>query len=66
MIVAAATGAGRLAAALERASRASEIAGAIGDAPDEAVALAGALGPRAAASRWFAELRGCALVDHRR
>jgi tRNA nucleotidyltransferase (CCA-adding enzyme) len=61
VIVAAGTRAEALAGALARASRASDIAGAIGDAPDEAVALAGALGPRAAASRWFAELRGVRL-----
>src|SRR4051794_18386024 len=35
----------------------SGIAEAVGDAPPEAVALAGALGPRAAAVRWLADLR---------
>jgi tRNA nucleotidyltransferase (CCA-adding enzyme) len=61
VIVAAATRAGELAWGLERAARASEIAATLGGAPDEAVALAGALGPGAAASRWFAELRGVRL-----
>lgn len=42
---------------LAAASSASGIAAAVGGAPLEAVALAGALGPEAAARRWIDELR---------
>ena len=61
VIVAAATRAPAVAAALQRAASASEIAAAIGAAPEEAVALAGALGPDAAAREWFERLRGVRL-----
>jgi tRNA nucleotidyltransferase (CCA-adding enzyme) len=60
-IVAAATRAQAVAAALQRAHSASEIAAAILAAPEEAVALAGALGPEAAAREWFERLRGVRL-----
>ena len=55
-----------LAARLRLAERPSEIADAVGDAPVEAVAAAGALGPEAAARRWLEELRHVRLRDHRR
>src|SRR4051794_43228 len=50
-----------LAALLEAARRPSEIAAAARAGPPEAVALAGALGPREAARRWLDELRDVQL-----
>lgn len=50
-----------LAAQLERATRPSEIAAAARGWPPEAVALAGALGPVAAARAWLEDLRGVRL-----
>jgi len=57
LIVAAASGSRDLARALERASLPSEIAAAAAGSPAESVALAGALGPAAAARRWLSQLR---------
>ena len=51
-----------LAVALRRADAPSAIAAAVGSAPVEAVALAGALGARAAATRWIEELRSVTLT----
>jgi len=56
-ILAAATGARPLAAALQSARRPSEIATAVGDAGPEQVALAGALGPADQARDWLERLR---------
>jgi tRNA nucleotidyltransferase (CCA-adding enzyme) len=56
-IIAAATGAERLARMLAAASGPSQIAAAVGGAGPEQVALAGALGPTDVARRWLAELR---------
>jgi tRNA nucleotidyltransferase (CCA-adding enzyme) len=50
-----------LVAALRRADTPSAIAAAVGSAPVEAVALAGALDARLAAVRWIRELRSIAL-----
>jgi tRNA nucleotidyltransferase (CCA-adding enzyme) len=61
VIVAAGTRAPAVATALQRAASASQIAAAIGAAPEEAVALAGALGPAAAAREWFERLRDVRL-----
>ena len=60
-IVAAASGAGRLAHALERATLPSEIAHAVDGAPAEQVALAGALGPAERAREWLERDRYVAL-----
>ncbi len=57
VIVAAATQARALADQLAAAARPSEVAEAIGDAPAELVAAAGALGPREPAERWLTELQ---------
>lgn len=56
-IIAAAHAAEGLGRALARAQSASEIAAAVGGAPEEAVALAGAEGAREPARRWLSELR---------
>ena len=56
-VVATATGAEELAAALEQAGRPSEIADAARGKQAEHVALAGALGPADAARAWLEELR---------
>ncbi len=56
-IVAAATGSASLAAALEQATRPSQIAAAAAGAAPEQVAIAGALGPADAAEEWLARLR---------
>ena len=56
-IVAAASGADDLARSLERATRPSEIAQAIGDAGPELVALAGARGAAGPAQQWLISLR---------
>jgi tRNA nucleotidyltransferase (CCA-adding enzyme) len=56
-IVATATGAIQAAAALEQASRPSEIAGVAQGMPVELVALAGALGAEAPARSWLEHLR---------
>jgi tRNA nucleotidyltransferase (CCA-adding enzyme) len=56
-VVAAATRSGELAAELEQARSPSEIAVAAATAPPELVALAGALGPVAAAREWLTGLR---------
>ncbi|MGH2915417.1 MAG: hypothetical protein ACRDMX_10550 [Solirubrobacteraceae bacterium] len=61
-IAAAAVGAERLAHALRAARRPSEIAAAVGSAPVEQVALAGALGPNQAAREWLLRLRGARLA----
>jgi tRNA nucleotidyltransferase (CCA-adding enzyme) len=52
----------RLAAALRHADAPSAIAAAVGSAPIEAVALAGALGARRAAVEWIEELRSVTLT----
>ncbi len=59
-IVLAVWDAGRLAAAIEGAGRASDLL-ALARAPVEAVAAAGALGPEAGARRWLDELRHVGL-----
>ena len=51
-----------LVAPLRCAESPSAIAGAVGSAPVEAVALAGALGAHDAAARWIGELRSIALT----
>jgi tRNA nucleotidyltransferase (CCA-adding enzyme) len=56
-IIAAVTRAPALADSLARAARPSEIARAVAGAGPELVALAGALGPAAAARQWLASLR---------
>jgi tRNA nucleotidyltransferase (CCA-adding enzyme) len=56
-IVAAVERAGELAAALQRAGLPSEIADAVAGASPELVAIAGALGPAAAAQRWLGSIR---------
>lgn len=56
-ILATASGARTLAASLRAAALPSRIAAAVGGSPLEAVALAGALGPKEAARRWLEELR---------
>jgi tRNA nucleotidyltransferase (CCA-adding enzyme) len=56
-IIAAATRAASLAEALESAHSPSQIAAAVGSAPVELVALAGARGPAQTARRWLGELR---------
>jgi tRNA nucleotidyltransferase (CCA-adding enzyme) len=56
-IAAAAAGADELATRLTAAARPSEIAAAAKGAPDELVALAGALGPDQPAGEWLARLR---------
>jgi tRNA nucleotidyltransferase (CCA-adding enzyme) len=61
-IVAAATGAERLARDLQAAERPSQIAGAAGRAGPEAVALAGALGAEAPAREWLERLRHVELA----
>jgi tRNA nucleotidyltransferase (CCA-adding enzyme) len=66
VIVATAIGAEPLASALSAATRPSELAGAASGAPPELVALAGALGPDAAARAWLDHLRRVALeIDGR-
>ncbi len=60
-ILAAATRAGPLAGALRHATRPSEIAAAVAGGSVELVALAGALGPAAAAREWLRTLRHVAL-----
>jgi tRNA nucleotidyltransferase (CCA-adding enzyme) len=60
-IIAAATRADQVAARLAGAGRPSEIAQAAADAPEELVALAGALGPADAARRWLESLRNVRL-----
>jgi tRNA nucleotidyltransferase (CCA-adding enzyme) len=60
-IVAAASGADRLARALQAAERPSQTAEAARGAGEELVALAGALGPADAARAWLSELRGVTL-----
>jgi tRNA nucleotidyltransferase (CCA-adding enzyme) len=57
VIVAAATGARRLAEQLAVSARPSEIARAVGSSPAELIALAGALGQEAQARKWLEELR---------
>jgi len=65
-IIAAATRAEHLSAALERARLPSEIAGAVAGAPPELVALAGALGGEQAAREWLERLRHVRLeIDGR-
>jgi tRNA nucleotidyltransferase (CCA-adding enzyme) len=65
-ILAAATRAPALADALRRATRPSEIVAAVGGAPPEAVALAGALGPSQPARDWLERLRHVRLdIDGR-
>jgi tRNA nucleotidyltransferase (CCA-adding enzyme) len=59
--IAAAVRAPSVAAALAAAGRPSEIADAVSGAPDELVALAGALGPVEAARAWLEELSGVRL-----
>ncbi len=49
--------AARLAGAIERAARPSELRAALAGQPVEAIAAAGALGPAPAARRWLDELR---------
>jgi tRNA nucleotidyltransferase (CCA-adding enzyme) len=61
VIVAAAARAPSLAHALSEASAPSEIAAAVGGAPPELVALAGALGPSDRARAWLERLRRVAL-----
>jgi tRNA nucleotidyltransferase (CCA-adding enzyme) len=56
-VLAAATRSEEVAAALERATRPSEIADALAGAGPEVAALAGALGPADAARQWLARLR---------
>ncbi len=56
-IVAAATGAEDLARSLAQATQPSEIAEAASGAPEELVALAGALGPEPQAREWLEDLR---------
>ena len=56
-IASAASGSDALAARLMTARRASEIAGAVGGAGPEEVALAGALGPVSQAEQWLRRLR---------
>lgn len=56
-IIATGVGAQQLASALSSATLPSEIAAAAGDAPPEAVALAGAVGPAEPARRWLDQLR---------
>ncbi len=66
LILAAATRARALASAMEDAGQPSEIAAVAAGAPAELVALAGALGPAAAARRWLDELRHVRLqIDGR-
>jgi tRNA nucleotidyltransferase (CCA-adding enzyme) len=60
-IVAAVERAGDLAAALQRADLPSEIADAVAGASPELVAIAGALGPAAAAQRWLGSIRHVGL-----
>jgi tRNA nucleotidyltransferase (CCA-adding enzyme) len=60
-IVAAVGRAGELAAALRQAELPSEIAEAVAGASPELVAIAGALGPAAAARRWLESIRHVAL-----
>jgi tRNA nucleotidyltransferase (CCA-adding enzyme) len=60
-IVAAAVGAGALADALRGAPRPSVIAATVGGGGPELVALAGAIGPAAAASEWLERLRHVTL-----
>jgi tRNA nucleotidyltransferase (CCA-adding enzyme) len=60
-IVAVATRSLGLAEALAAATWPSEIAEAVGDAPPELVAAAGARGPRRQAERWLTELRQVGL-----
>jgi tRNA nucleotidyltransferase (CCA-adding enzyme) len=62
LVIEVATGADRTAAGLGAATRPSQIAAAVEDAPVEAVALTGALGPVAPARRWIEELRHVALA----
>jgi tRNA nucleotidyltransferase (CCA-adding enzyme) len=65
-ILAAATTAGLLSAALAATRRASEIAEAVGTAGPEAIALAGALGAEAPVRQWVDELRHVKLeIDGR-
>ena len=65
-IVAAATRAGEVARALATAHAPSEIAAAVGGAPPEVVALAGALGAKPQAREWLDNLRGVRLeIDGR-
>ena len=65
-IAAAARGADRLAERLQAASLPSEIAVAVGNAGLEQVALAGALGPKDAATQWLEDLRHVRLeIDGR-
>ncbi|HUZ30041.1 MAG TPA: hypothetical protein VMU90_12410, partial [Solirubrobacteraceae bacterium] len=61
VIIAAATRADQVAARLAGAGRPSEIAQAAADAPEELVALAGALGPADAARQWLESLRNVRL-----
>jgi tRNA nucleotidyltransferase (CCA-adding enzyme) len=56
-ILAAAKGTPGLLARLRSANRPSEIAAAVGSAPPEAVAIAGAMGAEAASRRWLEDLR---------
>ena len=65
-IAAAARNADRLAERLQAASLPSEIAAAVGNAGLEQVALAGALGPKDAATQWLEDLRHVRLeIDGR-
>ncbi len=61
VIARAASGARETARRLAAAARPSEIDAAIGQAPPEQVALAGALGPARAARRWLEDLRHVGL-----
>ncbi len=60
-IVSAAAGADALAERLRAAGRPSEIAAAVGGAPEEQVALAGALGPCQSAEAWLRDLSATRL-----
>jgi tRNA nucleotidyltransferase (CCA-adding enzyme) len=63
-VVLACGGAAGIEGELARARRPSEIASAVGRAPVEAVALAGALGAEPAARAWIEDLRGVRLAIH--
>jgi tRNA nucleotidyltransferase (CCA-adding enzyme) len=61
VITAAAGDAGALSTRLRAANRPSEVAAAVGGAPAEAIALAGALGAETQARQWFERLRDVRL-----
>jgi tRNA nucleotidyltransferase (CCA-adding enzyme) len=60
-VVIAARRAQEIAGAMESAESASALRDAVRGAPVEVIAIAGALGPREAATRWFSELRHVTL-----